>query len=351
MESTTFPESYAESNIYLRWETSFKIKGSFSMIKGIILFSISNPPKAITEEDAAVKARSSNPRPKWKILGEHIPEKSDSPARETNDEIMIRYFSEGSAQQSLNIRLYPYKFHIFPINPEYSLLLVFILDAQEAMEIVQIFPEATIKLILNCSEDSTELAKTLEQLYNNRNRLLSKLEEVKVLREEIGIFANRLIDAGKFDDAQALIKLAKSVPEKMVTIYKRSKQEAKARNYRQARRSLSDCLNLAQKIEDTAIQEYIKLKINIYTQIPQYEKQLKSLIAGFTKELSKSIELPSYQRQIYKLDKTLELLDNLEEDELIEKTLELSNTLILAGKLVFDLKSLDRKIKTIIKEL
>ncbi len=315
-----------------------------------MLISISNPPKVNPEGDDAVQTRSSNTRPKWKILGEHIPEKPDIPSKETIEEIMIRYFSE-SSNTTLNIRLYPFKYYIFPINTERSLLLVFILDSKESMEIVQIFPDATVELVQNSSSDPAELAKTLEKLYYNRNRILSKLEEVKVLREEIGFFANKLIDAGKFDDAQALIKLAKVVPEKMVTTYLRSKQEAKGRNYRQARRSLSDCLNLAQKINDVALQEYIKLKINIYTEIPQYEKKLKSLITGFTKELSKSIELPSYQRQIYKLDKTLELLDNLEEDELIEKTLELSNTLILAGKLVFDLKSLDRKIKTIIQEL
>ncbi|MHA1887497.1 MAG: hypothetical protein ACTSX0_05690, partial [Promethearchaeota archaeon] len=96
---------------------------------------------------------------------------------------------------------------------------------------------------------------------------------------------------------------------------------------------------------------YLAKKIDVYTQIPQYEKDVRVLISSISKELTKNITLPSYQRQVYKLDKALDLMDKLEEDVLIEKTMELSNMLILAGKLVFDLKSLDRKIKTIILEL
>ena len=79
-----------------------------------MLFSISNPPEVNPEGDEAVQPRNSNTRIKWKILGEHIPEKPDSPSKETIEEIMIRYFSDSSAT-TLNIRLYPYKYYIFPI--------------------------------------------------------------------------------------------------------------------------------------------------------------------------------------------------------------------------------------------
>lgn len=319
------------------------------MIKGIMLFSINVPHLANTDDSKADLEKDPETIPKWKKLGQYIPSSEDSPKNETIDEIMIRYYTTESAP-TLNIRLYPLKYFVFPINAERSLLLIYILDAKESLEIVQIYPEQTIQAIEESMQNSNELKVQLEKLFTNRNKILEKLENAQVLQEDIGSSANKLIDANKFDEAQDLIKLAKTIPEKMNTSYLKSKQEGRMKNYRQARKYLSDCLNYAQKIEDLDLQKYLEKKIDVYTKIPQYEKDLKSLVSSFSKELGKTIDLPSYQRQVYKLDKALDLLDKLEEDELIEKMLELSNTLILAGKLVFDLKSLDRKIKTMISE-
>ncbi|TFH27829.1 MAG: hypothetical protein E4G98_05810 [Promethearchaeota archaeon] len=140
-----------------------------------MLFSISNPPNVNPEVDDAAQTQSSGYLPKWKILGEYIPEKLDSPTKETIEEVLIRYFSELS-NTTLNIRLYPFKYYVFPINPEHSLLLVYILDARESVEIVQISPDATIELVQNCSTDAVELPKTLEQLYYTKNRILLNLK-------------------------------------------------------------------------------------------------------------------------------------------------------------------------------
>ncbi|MCF2140694.1 MAG: hypothetical protein K9W44_11625 [Candidatus Lokiarchaeota archaeon] len=326
------------------------------MIKGLILFSVQIPASndqnknEIQGSKGENYSNSSRVLPNWSILAKFIPEKEDEPQHETVNEIMIRYFSSND-NSTLNIRLFPFKYFIQPIKEDRSILLVYLLDAKESLEIAQIYSEETIKNLEMQINGNSELNESLEEIFTYRNKILMKLEKEGVLQEEIGHSANRLIDSGKFDEAQDLIKLAKTIPEKMVSTYLKSKLIAKEHSYRQARKLLGDCLSLAQKIEDDGIIQYLNKKIEIFTQIPQYEKDVRSLISSFSKELSKSINLPSYQRQVYKLDKTLDLLDKLEEDELIEKIMELSNTLILAGKLVFDLKSLDKKIKNIISEL
>ncbi|WP_457559005.1 hypothetical protein [Candidatus Harpocratesius sp.] len=326
------------------------------MIKGLILFSVQI---MLSNDQNSNKIQGhkgdnySNPTqiiPKWSILAQYIPEKEDEPPQETVNEIMIRYFSSND-NYTMNIRLFPFKYFIQPIKKDRSILLVFLLDSKESLEIAQIYSEEMAKNLEMEINGNSDLNGSLKEIFDFRNNILMKLENETILKEEIGHSANKLIDNGKFDEAQNLIKLAKTIPEKIVSSYLKSKSMGKEHSYRQARKLLGDCLNFAQKIEDEGIIQYLNKKIEIFTQIPQYEKDVRSLISSFSKELSKSITLPSYQRQVYKLDKTLDILDKLEEDELIEKIMELSNTLILAGKLVFDLKSLDKKIKNIISEL
>lgn len=325
------------------------------MIKGLILISVKDPPALKKEEEVEdISDNEANSTsielPKYSIFAKSVPERADFPKEETLNELLIRYFSAGE-NLTLNIRLAPYKYYILPIEEDRSKLLIFILDINESLEIAQIFEEETVENLQMQIKGKSNMQASLNEILQFRNIITQKLENEQILQEDIGKSANRLIDQGKFDEAQDLIKLAKTIPEKMVSTYLKSKEAAKEHNYRQTRKLLGDCVNLAQKINDEGIQRYLSKKIEMYTQIPQYEKDVRTLIASISKELSKNITLPHYQRQVYKLDKTLDLLDKLEEDELIEKIVELSNTLILAGKLVYDLKSLDRKIKSIITEL
>jgi len=326
------------------------------MIKGLILISVKEPPVFHSEEEENVSnekdlsARSSRALPKWSTMANYFPEKEDEPKEETLNEILIRYFSSNE-NPTLNIRLYPYKYYILPVQDDLTKILIFVLDNKESLVIAQIFAEETAENLQMQIKGNSDLKVILEEIFFYRNNITQKLESEQLLQEDIGKSANKLIDSGKFDKAQDLIKLAKVIPEKMVSTYLKSKQAAKEHNYRQTRKLLNDCIGLAQKIKDEGIQCYLAKKIDVYTQIPQYEKDVRVLISSISKELTKNITLPSYQRQVYKLDKALDLMDKLEEDVLIEKTMELSNMLILAGKLVFDLKSLDRKIKTIILEL
>ena len=193
--------------------------------------------------------------------------------------------------------------------------------------------------------------KPIGYLYGEKNRILEKVENEDILKNEIGSIANKLIDDGKYEDAKKIIKLAKEVPVKFVSAFVKSKKEVKGRHFRSAEKNLRDALNLAKKINDQSLKDYLELKIETVKKIPAYRKEVNSKYSSIVKRLIKYNKFLSYNSQIPKLHRCMELLDKLEEDEQIDQITDLEQLLVEAQQYVRSLRDIDRKIKQIVRVL
>lgn len=290
---------------------------------------------------------------KWEIITEYYSDKTDKPKHELLDGL-IRSFVAPVKLHDLNIRHFPYKFYIVPLiipGEEIKYCIVYVLEISEALEIVKIQPKKIQNVILENIQNKSNLTKKIEDILKQKNKILQKIESVEILQNEIGTIANKLIDEGKFEEAQKIIKLAKNIPSKLVSAYKKSKIEVKAHHFRVAEKELKDSLNYAKKIDDKNLQAYLELKVDTVRKIPSYQKEVKSKYSSVAKVLSKYSKFLSYSTQIPKLHKCMELLDKLEEDQQIEEIIELERYLVDAQQLVRNLRDLDRQIKRIIRNL
>jgi len=290
---------------------------------------------------------------KWDIFNEYYSDKKDKPKRELLEGIMKSFIATATLKD-LNFRVYPYKFYMVPLkqqNDTTEYCIIYILDINEPLEIVKIHPKKIQDSLLDNISNKTALSNKMRNIYIEKNNILAKVENEAILKNEIGSIANKLIDDGKFQEAQKFIKLAKDIPYKFVSAYIKSKKESKSRHFRSAEKNLRDALNLAKKIDDQSLKDYLELKIETVKKNPSYQKEVKSKYSSIVKRLVKYNKFLSYSSQIPKLHRCMELLDKLEEDEKIDQITELEQLLVEAQQYVRSLRDIDRKIKQIVRVL
>ena len=231
--------------------------------------------------------------------------------------------------------------------------LLFILDIGEGLEIVETpFRELSLELgeKLGKRAPSGEIKGLLQTIVEEKNILLEKLVSEELLKKQVGTYANQLIDANDYKEAQELMKIANVVPEKLVRTYKLSLEDLKAREYKQCERSLGACYDLAGKIEDSKLQAYLTLKIKKVRQIPAHQREFRSLFKLIRSGLKKEPTFLDYQVHLKRLHRIETLLDKLEIDDLDEIN-ELESLLLQAYEMVRKLASMDFQIKQILGKL
>ncbi|MHA1765130.1 MAG: hypothetical protein ACTSWX_08025 [Promethearchaeota archaeon] len=290
---------------------------------------------------------------KWEIINEYFADKKDKPNNELIDVIMKSFIATATLKD-LNFRAFPYKFYIVPLKQQKDIIkycTIYILDIFESLEIVKIHPTEIQDSILENISNKIALTNRIRNIYIEKNNILEKVEKVDVLKNEIGSTANKLIDEGKYEDAQKIIKLAKEIPSKLVNTYSKSKKEVKGGHFKNAEKNLRDAFNLAKKINDEGLKAYLELKIETVKRIPSYQKEVKSKYSSISKKLLKYNTFIPYSSQIPKLHRCMELLDKLEEDDQIDQITDLEKLLVEAQQYVRSLRDIDRQIKQITKLL
>jgi hypothetical protein len=319
------------------------------MIKGIFLIKSEIIPNDEEIEENSEEEEISIPDVKSKVIAEFIPTSDEKPSEEIVANI-IEKFMQDSTLKSTSYRNFPYKYYAIALDREEgeeSYYLCYILDSSESLEIVQI-ADAYPQMILDKIKKPKTIVKIFEEIHSNRNRLLDKLEKTDILQKEIGASANKLIDAEKFEQAQEMIKLAKEIPSKIVSAYKKGMSDLKNGDFKKAEKSFDEILSLARKIDDTLLVKFIKLKIENTQNTPSFQKELKTLLASLKKTLNKPIALLPYQKQISTLSRCIILLDKLEKDRQIEEMAELETIIEKSAKLGQQLIALDRKLKKLL---
>jgi hypothetical protein len=285
----------------------------------------------------------------WKLLADYVPAAEEKPTQEVITTIMNTF--KDPTVKLANYRQFPYKYFCFQINPEAPATAVgiYILENTDTVDIVRLFLSDIQKSIVDNLGNSKQLAVLLKQIVEGRNHILEKLDKPKLLQDEIGASANSLIDKGEFVQAQARIKLAKEVPGEIYACYKKAAQAIKDKDFRKAEKPLSDSYNWAQKIQDAELSQYFTLKLENVRNIPQYEKEVKTLYNQFNRALSKNITNIPYGDQIGRLERCYELLDVLENDDKMQQIQELETTIKNAQETLDQLNVLDSKIKIMLK--
>lgn len=301
------------------------------MIKGIFILQVKNEKE-------------------WKLYAEYIPLAEERPTPE-NLTTISEAFIASPTLTSFNVRFFPYKYYTIALSsaeesPKY--FMTYILEATETLELVKFFPNELKKGIMDLIGNVAGLKEQMHKITEDRNLLLDKLEKPKLLQDQIGARANKLIDAGQFKEAQETIKMAKDVPGELVSAYKAGMKEFKSNNFKQAEKRWMEAFQLTEKSGDKELLEYIALKIETARQIPSYQKELKSLLNNMVKTLSKSVNYLPYEEQLNGARRIYELFDTLENDDKMNQISELQTVLQESAQLTRQMQSLDSRIKSLI---
>ena len=316
------------------------------MIKGLLIIRAQPLPPADEEDAGEVEL-------KWQQIAAYVPIKEEKPTEEILEAIIGRLLSNPDAE-FLNYRHFPYKYYAKAITAEEeapNYYCVYVLESAESLEIVRISEKGVLDSIEELLKKPKPLTALLEKIFSGKNNLLDKLSQSDILQAEIGGRANKLIDDGQFEKAQDIIKLAKEIPPKIIENYKKYSSNIKMKEFRKAESGLDKCLDLAEKIDDRELQLYLRLKIKNTKQIPAFTKELSKIFTGIVKSFSKSPTYLPYSGQGSKLRRAINLLEKLEQDTQIERTVELEGLIVKAAKELQILKDFDTRIKRIVKEL
>ena len=318
------------------------------MIKGLLALKLTPPQGDASPENGHVKF-------KWDKVTHFVPNSDDILTSSDIDGFMEKlYLARYPA--ILNIRHPPnkYYFQILPKKAENEMFfLLFILDIGEGLEIVQTpFRALPLELgeKLGKRAPSGEIKGLLQTIVEEKNALLDKLVSEELLKKQIGTYANQLIDANNYKEAQDLMKIANAIPEKLVATYKQSLEELKTKNYKFAEKSLNTCHDLAGKIEDNKLQAYLTLKMKQVHQIPTHQKEFHSLFKMIRSGLKKEPTFLDYQVHLKRLHRIVMLLDKLEIDDL-DEIIELEDHLTQAYEMVRKLARMDFQIKQILRKI
>jgi tetratricopeptide (TPR) repeat protein len=207
---------------------------------------------------------------------------------------------------------------------------------------------------LSMEKSDSVLKDSMIHLLKERNDLMQDIDDVKRLQERIVSKANALLDEKNFQKTQEMIKRANEIPPKITYLVKRGDEAFYIqKNYRQASRHYKDASNLAEKINQAPITKLLEKKAKRADEIPQFIKTWSLTYDQIVKPLRKIEKRNTsfYLKPIKLIDRAIEISDYLEDDKTIEDLQKLADYLERANSLSVELKSLDKKIKDVIKKV
>lgn len=285
------------------------------------------------------------------IVSQYIPLAEERPTDAVLEKIAQDFLNTPNLD-FLNSRQFPYKYFSCVLNRvegQKVVILVCILDATESYEIIKIGLDDLKKSLQESLSSTKILAEKMKAAIEERNFILDKLDKPKLLQDQISAVATKLIDSGNLERAQTIIKLAKEVPSELVGAYKAGIREFKASNFRQAERKLEEAHQLALKIEDKMLIQYIALKIENTRQIPNYQREVKNLVSNILREMRKYPSFLGYDDALANARKAYDLFDILENDDKMTQISELEGAVAKSAELARLLRNTDSQIKASLK--
>lgn len=234
------------------------------------------------------------------------------------------------------------------------ILLVFVLELKESAEPFSILlGEIKQMILMSLNKSSTSQQDLLKEILTNRNELIAMIHEKEKIEKKISAQANVLLDAGNFNQAQEIIKLAKEIPAKISDLVKRGDEAFLSKNYRAAERCYGDASDLSRKISQVEMSELLKTMAERAADIPRYMKDWAQNLSKISKPLKKmdKREKGFYLEPIDIVNEAIDISDILEDDQKIQLLQDLDRLINKGDTLSKELDEVDSQINKILEKL
>lgn len=287
------------------------------------------------------------------IKGESIPTIS------TLNKISLKHNVFGDQEhirKHVSYRSGDYKYFSMLIDSSDSsfIFLGFILEFKETSEVFSIKLPSTTELIkIGLNKGDSTLKKILTEILAERNSILEEIHNIKLIEKKISSKANVLLDNGKFEKAQSLIKLAKEIPPKLVEAVNKGDSAFNEGKFRRAQRSYEDAAELAEEISEIGMMEVLQKKAHRAESVPAHVKDLSKTLKSINRPLKKidKREKGFYLEPINDIEDAIAIADTLEDDVTIDQLQELEDLLEDADEISKKLNDIDNQIRILLTKL
>ncbi|MHA1728832.1 MAG: hypothetical protein ACTSWY_08880 [Promethearchaeota archaeon] len=270
-------------------------------------------------------------------------------------------FSENTEfKKILSYRTIEYKFFALLIqkDDEVNFFTVFILNLTESAEPFSIMLEELQDAIENVLEKETNekeqmRSNILKKILDNRNELIEDVMDTKRITDRLISQANKLLDEGKFEEAQELIKRAREVPPKIADLVKKGNISFLTKDYSTAKKLFKNAADFAKKINQHQMYQLLNRKAQYAEEIPKFMKDWSSLYKQLNKYVKNIDQRDSkfYSGLLENTNNAIEIFDMLEDDESINDLQKLEDFLQKGEALSEELDNIDSEIINIIEKL
>ena len=193
----------------------------------------------------------------------------------------------------------------------------------------------------------------LKKNLNSFLSLLEKLEEPKIIKEAINEKTKKMLDEGKLQEARELIDLGERIPDKLSQEIKLASGYYDNGMFKKAKKSYLKAADLAEKIQETEIVEFLRKRAQNVANLPDILKTLEAMNKAIRKGLD-DIEVRKvsiYERVTPLIEKNINLSNSLEDDDLAKIFEELIKNCTRAARKAEELNNLNKEIIKLLKKI
>jgi len=208
-------------------------------------------------------------------------------------------------------------------------------------------------IVQNFSKDKKKMHLLLKKNLNSFLSLLEKLEEPKIIKEAINEKTKKMLDEGRLQEARELIDLGEKIPDKLSQEIKLASGYYDDGMFKKAKKSYLKAADLAEKIQETEIVEFLRKRAENVANLPDILKTLEAMNKAIRKGLD-DIEVRKvniYERVTPLIEKNINLSNSLEDDDLAKTFEELIKNCTRAARKAEELNNLNKEIIKLLKKI
>jgi len=193
------------------------------------------------------------------IADYYLSEKKVSPEvlKEFADKHCKKDLCDATASRN-DLRFYSSEVNADSINEENLYLGFLINENEDLVALKSHFENIEEDIVQNFSKDKKKMQLLLKKNLNSFLSLLEKLEEPKIIKEAINEKTKKMLDEGKLQEARELIDLGEKIPDKLSQEIKVASEYYDSGMFKKAKKSYLKAANLAEKIQETEIVEFLR---------------------------------------------------------------------------------------------
>jgi tetratricopeptide (TPR) repeat protein len=235
-----------------------------------------------------------------------------------------------------------------------NLFLGFVINEDEDLVALKSqFEKIEEDIVQNFTKDKKRMEILLKKNLNSFLSLLEKLEEPKIIKEAINEKTKKMLDDGKLQEARELIELGEKIPDKLSEEIKKASDYYEEGVYKKAKKYYIKAADLAEKIQEIEIVEFLRKRAENVANLPDILKTLDAMNKAIKKGLN-DIEVQKtniYEDVIPLIEKNINLAYSLEDNELAKTYEELNRICKRAARKAEEMNNLDKGIIKLLEEI